>query len=592
MKNIIKNLIFVFVLVAVSSIGTSFAFAAVSHPSINISPTPSPTPIPTPIVINNLPNATLSSSPTIVSASATSITQTSATLTGVINPNGDTTTAWFETPSGGPFQTQNLGNGNSNTSMASYSLTGLTAGTSYTFRIIAGNINGPMIGNWVHFTTLSSGGSGGGGGGGGGGYSYYNPSVTTESATSISNSSATLNGLVNPRGYSSTTAWFEYGTSSNLAVYSSTNPLSEGSANVDLSLVQSITNLAPNTTYYFRAVASNSYSTIKGSIFALTTSTNALVNTASETVTTVQAINKTSTSARLSGIFLNQDGISAQGYFQYGTSSSLGLSTAAVNLGVIPSLTFADTAKNLTPGTIYYFRAVALKQGVTYNGNILVFKTANTNDSASSNTDLNDNPPSTDNGPTINTDNDVQGSIIQITTDKKDVAENDEINYLVTFQNNTSENFENAKVTIQLPEGIDFESSNFGKKEDNNTVVFDAGVLIPNQVESMTVIGKVNSKVSPQNILVTTAIMSYNTPSSITEKDEIAYVTNNVVINAEGLAANSLFGASFLPSTLLGWLALILVILALSIVSRKIFINRSTKKLAPKTADHIEDLPM
>ncbi|MCE9585271.1 hypothetical protein K8Q94_01450, partial [Candidatus Nomurabacteria bacterium] len=57
-------------------------------------------------------NSTLaSSSPTLVSASAINITKNSATLSGTINPNGLTTTAWYEMPDGGPFQTQNLLNG-------------------------------------------------------------------------------------------------------------------------------------------------------------------------------------------------------------------------------------------------------------------------------------------------------------------------------------------------------------------------------------------------------------------------------------------------------------------------------------------------
>jgi hypothetical protein len=208
-----------------------------------------------------------------------------------------------------------------------------------------------------------------------------------------------------------------------------------------------------------------------------------------------------------------------------------------------------------------------------------------------------------------------QNSIIQITDANQNVSVNDEIDYLVTFKNNTSKNFENDKITVQLPQQVDFENSNYGKAGDNNTVVFDVGVMVPAQVGSMTITGKVNSNASTEDVLVTTAIMSYNTTNSTLEKDEVAYVTNNMLNGATGLAANSIFGASFLPSNLLEWLILILVILGLAFISRKAYKNYTLKKAQTSmnnnpingsspmnsnpmnsnpnpSADHINNLPM
>ena len=486
----------------------------------------------------------------------------------------------------------------SNATSLTMTLTSSDVASSGNKSITVQNSSG-CVSNVVTFTINPVSG-GGGGGGGGGGYSYSYPSVTTQSASNVSTSSATLSGLVNPKGLN-TTAWFEYGISTSLG--SSTNAMSEGSINTNLALAQSITNLIPNTSYYFRAVANNSYGTTKGSILSFYTGNNTI--NASEIVTTVQAINKTTTSARLSGIFVNQDGITAQGYFQYGTSTSLGSSTNATNLGNSSSLNLSDTAKNLTPGTIYYFRAVALKQGVVYNGKILVFKTpsviVHTNTNTNTNTNNNNNNSSNnlndtltakvDTGPAIVDEN--QSSILTITNSTKEVSVNDEIDYLVTFKNDTSRNFENAKITIQLPQQVDFTNSNFGKMGEDNTVVFDAGILVPSQVGSMTIKGKVNSKAGAQNVLVTTAIMSYNATNSDLEKDEVAYVTNNVLAGSTGLEANSLFGAKFLPSTLLGWLALIFVILGLAAVSRIIYKNSSIKRnrASAGNANHIDNLP-
>ncbi len=210
-----------------------------------------------------------------------------------------------------------------------------------------------------------------------------------------------------------------------------------------------------------------------------------------ENVTTTQAINLTPTSARLGGNYFNQTGISAIGYFQYGTTNSLNLKTNDVNLGTGTSLNLADTAKNLTPATTYYFRAVALKQGVLYYGNILTFRTAN--------------------------------------------------------------------------------------------------AIIPNNYQNNS------SDISNQSIDTVPSITNIpNTPNYYPLSD-----------SNPGLTANSLFGfgAGFFPTTLFGWLLLLLVIVALVIISRKLYQSYKVKKIPPKinnqknemytdNADHIDNLPM
>jgi len=83
------------------------------------------------------------------------------------------------------------------------------------------------------------------------------PSVTTLAASSITSISATLNGSVNPNGLS-TTAYFEWGTSSTLASFNSTSGQSMGSGTTPLAFSANLRDPAviPGATYYFRAVAS------------------------------------------------------------------------------------------------------------------------------------------------------------------------------------------------------------------------------------------------------------------------------------------------------------------------------------------------
>ena len=87
------------------------------------------------------------------------------------------------------------------------------------------------------------------------------PIVTTGSATSVTSSSATLNGTVNPNS-STTTYYFEYGPTTS---YGLTTPETDvGSGTSDVSVSANIIGLDPDTTYHFRIVAKNSYGTSYG----------------------------------------------------------------------------------------------------------------------------------------------------------------------------------------------------------------------------------------------------------------------------------------------------------------------------------------
>ena len=96
--------------------------------------------------------------PTATTAPATDLTATSATLNGTItNPDNVTVTAqgfeWKATTGGTYTQVNAMGE-----TMA-YSLTGLTANTSYTYRAFVTTANGTSYGEEVTFTTLSAGGT-------------------------------------------------------------------------------------------------------------------------------------------------------------------------------------------------------------------------------------------------------------------------------------------------------------------------------------------------------------------------------------------------------------------------------------------------
>ncbi|MFA6325074.1 MAG: hypothetical protein WCX46_02495, partial [Candidatus Paceibacterota bacterium] len=465
----------------------------------------------------------------------------------------------------------------------SVSISGLNASTTYFFRAVGMNNDGTTYGSILSFTTTQSSNNGGGNGGGGGGYISI-PTVSTISAASVSQNSATLNGTVNPHNHT-TNAWFEYGTSSTLVNASETTHITKGSGNTSVNLNQNISGLIPNTNYYFRAVANNNYGTVKGTIISFTTPAVIVIPTTG-TTTTIQANYLKVNGAKLNGMFINQNVGTAIGYFEYGKTTSLGTITNDVNLGTTTMAMFSKTLNNLNPGTIYYFRAVVKKGNTTYKGNILSFKTLNQNVLI----DNNQNDMVIENEE-IEVIEIIDDQTIEITTDRKDFLVNDYVNYLVTLKNNTSSDIKNIKINIQLPEGVDFRESDLGEETNNNTITFETNILRIGENRSINVIGKINPSASSRDILITTAIMSYVEANSGIEKNSVAYVTNNIISNL-GLEANSIFGVGFLPSTFLGWIILILIILLIIAIGRKIYKNYKTEKNDIGNANNIDDLPM
>jgi hypothetical protein len=97
------------------------------------------------------------------------------------------------------------------------------------------------------------------------------PSVTTGSATSITQTSATLNGTVNPNGQA-TTYHFEWGTTTGYGQQAPTGPEpSAGSGTTNVSVSANLSSLSPGTTYHYRLVATNASGTSFGSDQTVTT---------------------------------------------------------------------------------------------------------------------------------------------------------------------------------------------------------------------------------------------------------------------------------------------------------------------------------
>jgi hypothetical protein len=290
--------------------------------------------------------------PLVITDKATGVTGSGATLNGRVDPSDCPTTYRFQygktTAYGG---TTVVGDAKSGTSYipVTAAITGLAAHTTYHFRITATNAGGTTHGSDRTFTT-----------------SCPLPLAVTDPASSVGSTSARLHGRVNPQGCS-TTYRFQYGPTT--AYGSQTALHSAGSGKSYVSEAATITGLAPNATYHYRIIATNSGGMTGAQDGTFTTGCAAplAVTDPASAVTGVGAI--------LNGR-VDPRGCSTTYRFQYGRTSSYGNATPVQSAGAGSGYaTFSAPITGLAPHTTYHFRIIAADSAGTTHGKDMRFTT-------------------------------------------------------------------------------------------------------------------------------------------------------------------------------------------------------------------------
>lgn len=287
--------------------------------------------------------------PSINFGSSSNLGDNTATLNATVTPNGVATTVSFEygtsTSFGNSTAGQGIGSGSSAVNVST-NLSGLAAGTTYCFRVVATNSQGTTTGNTLTFTT-----------------STPLPTVVTTDASSIGTTGANVNGNVNPNGII-TSVYFEWGDRSDL-LSNSNSPVAIGSgANVVTNSAR-VEGLNPDSTYFFRIVAVTTNSSATNKTYGATLSLK--TQPVKPIVITLGVTNATTTAATLQGA-VNPNGNPTSFYFEYGSTPSYGSSTTAQDVGSgANSVSLTAVLTGLTSGQIYYYRAVASNSfGVAY----------------------------------------------------------------------------------------------------------------------------------------------------------------------------------------------------------------------------------
>ena len=259
------------------------------------------------ITYTNLDSATTSGVPLLTTRAIDSLSYKTAKSGGIISNSGGA----LVTAKGVVWSTSNIPsidlstktNDGVDTGNYKSSMTGLMPGTLYNVWAYATNSKGTAFGNLVSFTTLS----------------LALPTISTDSATVITSTSAKSGGKITSDGGAAITArGVCWSTNANPTI---TNSKTTDGAGIG-TFTSSLTGLTVATQYYVRSYATNSLGTVYGEQVSFTTST------ASPIFVTIGT--------------------------QVWTNKNLDVSTYR-NGDIIPQITDATTWANLTTGAWCYF---------------------------------------------------------------------------------------------------------------------------------------------------------------------------------------------------------------------------------------------
>ncbi|MFA6514738.1 MAG: hypothetical protein WCT42_00530 [Candidatus Paceibacterota bacterium] len=304
-------------------------------------------------------------------------------------------------------------------------------------------------------------------------------------------------------------------------------------------------------------------------------------------VVTTIATNISQNSAQVNGLITNTNYNSASTYFEYGTNVTLGMRTSSRN--VSGSTNFSEYLTNLSPNTIYYFRAVGEGSNGVSRGAIEIFRTLGYTNYNNTNYNNTNTTTRTIREYVYQQGTTVSGSespiVLRIENKYQNIGIGDIVDYVVFYKNISSSTLTHPMVQVFIPQGLTLLNSSRGTYQvDDRTLSVPIEDLYPDAEGVIYLQARVDSLEINLAQIVTTAVLVYTNPNGAQE-NAMAYVLNNPkIVNL--LGASAFFGGMY-GMSLIGWLILILIILLLIFIARSFYYRRNITTTTHTTSTHL-----
>jgi hypothetical protein len=202
------------------------------------------------------------------------------------------------------------------------------------------------------------------------------PDTTTEAATAVTKTTATLHGTVNSSGVEVSSCKFEWGTEAGVYPNSVACSSVPGSGSVPVAVSAELKGLAGNAVYHYRLVAANAIGANRGEDVSFRMPGAPAIDAESAEVKPKEKAGQTSATLRGQ---ITPDGRETTYHFEYGETEAYGASIpaspASIGSGEGPVSVPAAEPSGLKVDTTYHYRLVASNEYGTVDGADQTFAT-------------------------------------------------------------------------------------------------------------------------------------------------------------------------------------------------------------------------
>ncbi len=305
----------------------------------------------------------------------------------------------------------------------------------------------------------------------------------------------------------------------------------------------------------------------------------------------------TNVSGRCNGIGLIANNAPSTGWFEYGETPNLGRTTNSANIGQADTAPFSNVLANLKPHTQYYCRAVMQNQYGLVKGEIVGFVTKTkitTYVRPVIVTHVTTKPPvkktiACSDGTTVAVKNQSSATLINqgqklltlsIEKVEGNLVSEGTVRYKVSYKNLADTKLSGVIVKVTLPQEIRLMSASAGNyDETSRTLTLNQDTIDPYTEGSILLVGTVLKDSPIGKSIVTNVYAAYTVPGTRTQDEVTAYVVGSILpvanITNVDTGAKHVIGAgttkSFMPNSLIEWLALLAILFIIFILARSVY---------------------